>query len=85
LPRGFETTAQVARSLVQIVLYGLPDDYFTRFGPAIQAVSSAEVREAAETRVLVDRAAVAVVGDREKIGSSLLELGLGEPTELPFS
>ena len=37
-PRNFETADQVARSVAQLALYELPDDYFAVFVPRINAL-----------------------------------------------
>jgi predicted Zn-dependent peptidase len=82
-PRGFETTEQVARGLAQIVLYGLPADYFTRFGQVVNAITAEEVRAAAAARLSPDRTVVIVVGDRARIDADLATLALGRLHELP--
>ncbi len=84
-PRGFETTEQVARAFTVVVLHGLPDDYFTCFGPAVNAVTSIQVRQAAEARLSPAQATFAVVGDRKEVAPSLRALGLGEPQEMPVA
>ncbi|MGH9174567.1 MAG: M16 family metallopeptidase, partial [Vicinamibacterales bacterium] len=38
-PRGFETAQQVARSVGQLALHGLPDSYFEEFVPRVEAVT----------------------------------------------
>ncbi len=37
-PRNFETADQVARSVAQLALYELPDDYFATFVPRVEAL-----------------------------------------------
>ena len=41
-PRNFETGQQVARSVGQLALFHLPDSYFERFVPNVNAVTIAE-------------------------------------------
>lgn len=80
--RNFETAGQVARSAAQLSLFGLPDSYFERFVPMVQAVTAEEVSRAAQTYLDPARMTAVVVGDREAIAGPLESLGLGEPTEL---
>ena len=78
-PRGFETAEQVARSVGQLVLYGLPDSYFEDFIPGVNAVRQADVVDVAARYVVPARAITLIVGDYEAIESSLRPLGLGDP------
>lgn len=80
-PRGFETAEQVARSIAQLALYDLPDDYFAQFVPRVEALTPEDVVRAAVTHIEPSRLLTVIVGDREKIGP-LTDLGLGEPTEV---
>jgi predicted Zn-dependent peptidase len=77
-PRNFETSDQIARAAAQLALYELPDDYFSTFVPTILALGPDDITHAAERHLHPERAAVVVVGDREKIGGSLASLDLGE-------
>ncbi len=79
-PRGFETAQQVARSAAQLALHDLPDSYFEDFVPMLEAVTLDEVTAAARRYLDPDRMATVVVGDIDKIGPSLVALGLGELT-----
>jgi predicted Zn-dependent peptidase len=81
-PRNFETAGQVARSLAQLVLYGLPDDTFEQFVPSVAAVGIEEVTAGAR-RLDPRRMVVAIVGDRERVADGLASLGLGEPSVVP--
>jgi predicted Zn-dependent peptidase len=82
-PRNFETVQQVARSVAQLAIFELPDDYFERFVPRIDAVTAADVTAAARRYIEPGRLATLIVGDHAAIGDSLLELGFGPPTILP--
>ena len=37
--RNFETAEQIARAVMQIALYDLPDDYFANYVPRVEAVT----------------------------------------------
>ena len=81
-PRNFETTQQVARSVSQLSLYGLPDSYFEQFTPMIAAVSADDVIAAARRYVDPSRLTTLIVGDYGAIGQSLDRLELGQPEML---
>jgi predicted Zn-dependent peptidase len=78
-PRGFETAQQVARSVTQLALYGLPDSYFAEFVPRVHAVTSEQVVAAAERYLDPSTFVTLIVGDLSAIAESLPRLGLGEP------
>jgi zinc protease len=81
-PRGFETAEQVGRSIAQLALYDLPDDYFSEFVPTVKALTIEDLTRAAVTHIDPSRLLTVIVGDREKIGAPLDDVGLGEPTEI---
>jgi zinc protease len=74
-PRNFETGEQIARGAAQLSLYGLPDDYFSRFVPSVLALSAEDLTQAAADYIYPDRLLTIIVGDRDKIGPSLETLG----------
>ena len=76
-PSGFETTVDISRRLEEAIVYRLPDDYFARYVPSIEAVTAADVQRIAEKYIHPDRSAVVVTGDRAMIepGIQALELG----------
>jgi zinc protease len=80
--RNFETADQVARSLAQLALYELPDDYFATFVPAVARLSLDQVRAAAARHLHPDRLVTLVVGDAARVAPALAGLGLGEPVHL---
>lgn len=82
-PRNFETAPQVARSVAQLALYGLPETYFEEFIPRVAAVERDDVVSAAGRYIDPDRAVTLVVGDYAAVGDALASLGLGDPRLLP--
>ena len=82
-PRNFETAQQVARSVSQLALYGLPDSYFEAFVPHVNAIAAADVTRVA--RQYLDPAALTtlVVGDNSAIAESLVRIGFGAATVMP--
>ena len=81
--RNFETAEQVARAVLQIAQYGLPDDYFVQFVPNLERVTVDDVTRVASTCLDPDRLTTLVVGDDDVVGPDLAGLALGEPFILP--
>jgi predicted Zn-dependent peptidase len=67
---------------MQLALYDLPDDYFERFVPTIEAVTGDDVSRVMTQHLDPSRLVTLVVGDLDVIGRDLLELGHGEPLVL---
>jgi zinc protease len=76
-PRGFETAVQVARSVAQLALHGLPDSYFEDFIPRLSQVTRDDVSRVAARYLDIENMATLVVGDLDKIAAALPDLGLG--------
>jgi len=76
--RGFETAQQVARGVSQLALHGLPDTYFEEFVPRVEAVTLEDVRRVATQYLDSTRMTTLVVGDYDRIASTLSALNLGE-------
>lgn len=81
-PRNFETAEQIARAMAQLVLYGLPDDYFDTFPSRVADVTVDRARQMAATHLHPDRLATAIVSDSSIVLPQLAAAGLGEPTPL---
>jgi zinc protease len=79
-PRNFETADQVARSVAQLALYELPDDYFATFVSRVQELGLGAIHEAAVDHLHPDRLVTLVVGDRSRVEPTLGALALGEPS-----
>jgi zinc protease len=76
-PRGFETAGQIARSVAQLALHGLPDSYFEEFVPKLSQVTAADATRAAGRYLDPEKMTTVIVGDLDKIAGSLPGLGLG--------
>jgi predicted Zn-dependent peptidase len=74
LPSDFETTQGAARRFSELLLYGLPLDYFGTYIPQINAVTAADVQRVARQYIDPDHFAIVVVGDRSKIEAGLQAL-----------
>jgi predicted Zn-dependent peptidase len=87
MPRNFETERSAANALAQTYVYNLPADYFQTYGDRIRAVTSEEVKRAADKYIQPDKFAVVIVGDRKVIEAGVRDLNLGpltivEPAEI---
>jgi zinc protease len=76
-PSGFETTGDISRRLEDLLVYHLPEDYFSKYVQNVQAVTAADVQRAAQKYVQPARFAVVVVGDLKKIEAGIRALNLG--------
>jgi predicted Zn-dependent peptidase len=76
-PSGFETTGDISRRLEEVLTYRLPDDYFARYVPSIEAVTAADVQRVARSYIQPDKLAVVIVGDRKVIEPGVRALNLG--------
>lgn len=77
-PRGFETPAQIAARLSDVVQYGLPDNYFNNYISNISNVTAADVNRVARATIDPANLAILVVGDRKVIEPGLRSLdGIG--------
>lgn len=85
LPLQLQTTGQLAGRIADLVIYDLPDGYFDELRERIAAVEAADVARVARAHLRVDRLAVVVVGDAERIAPELraLEFGPVEVREPP--
>jgi zinc protease len=75
-PPSFETAGQILGRLIDLIHYGLPDDYHSGQMDRIRSVTIHDVRRVAEEHVDPDRLSIVVVGDRATIEPGLEELDL---------
>jgi len=78
LPARFETTGQIARQLVPLVLYGLPLDFYNGYVQRVEQVTQEDVQRVAQRYVNPGDLAIVIVGDRKSIEAPVRALGLGE-------
>ncbi len=76
-PERFETTGDISANLENLVVYRLPDDYFSTYVQNIQSVTAADAQRVAQKHILPDRLAVVVVGDQKVIEPGIRALNLG--------
>ena len=78
LPGSRETIEALSQSVVDIVQFGLADDYYETYGAKVNALKTVDVNGAAKEVVRPDNLIWIVVGDRAKIEAGVKELGYGE-------
>lgn len=77
VPRQFETTRDIARQVGELIIYGLPEDYFATYVQQIQAVTAADVVRVARRYIQPERFLVVIAGDRQAIEPHVRALTLG--------
>lgn len=77
-PGNFQTVAEVAGQIDEMVQYNLPENYFSNFVDNILKVTNADVTSAAGKFVVPEKMIVVVVGDKAKIEEGIKALNLGE-------
>jgi zinc protease len=78
IPGSRETGAQVLASIVELVNYQLPDDWYNTYSAKVRALTQRDVTAAAEKLIRPDKLIWVVVGDRAKVEAGIRELNYGE-------
>jgi zinc protease len=76
-PIRYETTSAIAAALTNMIVFGLPHDYYDTYRANIAKVTTREVLEAAKAHVSPDLLQVVVVGNPELVQNQLKGLPLG--------
>jgi len=84
-PSEFETSGDISRRLEELIVYSLPDAYFSSYIPKVQAVTAADVQRAAERYIQPDNMAVVVVGDAKVVEAPIKALNLGPMRLVPMA
>lgn len=74
----FETPGQIAGALQNVVVYGLPEDYYNTYLQKIEAVSLGEVNGVAKKYLNSSKMAMVVVGDLSKIRENVERMNFGD-------
>jgi predicted Zn-dependent peptidase len=77
-PDNFQTVADIAANLEEMIDYNLPGDYFNNYIGNVLNVSGDHVTKTAKKYIVPDKMAVVVVGDRSKFEEGIKKLNLGE-------
>jgi zinc protease len=75
-PATVQTASDIASRLVDMELYGLPDDYFDRYRENIAAVTKDDITRVANKYLDPDRILIVIVGSAKDIREPLGTLGL---------
>ncbi len=78
LPGSRETMNAVAFSIVDLVRYGLPDNYYETYSGKVRALTTRDMATVAEKLIRPDKLVWVVVGDRSKIEGPIREGNFGE-------
>jgi len=78
LPGKWETLGSVQGSLLSMVRYGLPDDYYQKYADVVRNLKLSDITKAAKEIVHPDHINWIVVGDRTEIEEKIKALGFGE-------
>jgi len=76
-PQDFQSLAQIAGQVEELVAYGLPPDYLNNYIQRILAVTKDEVLRVAKKYLDPEKVAIIVVGDRNAIEKGVRALNLG--------
>ncbi len=82
LPGQWETNASVNASLVNLVKYDLPDDYYQKYDGNVRNLALKDVLEVSKKVVRPNAINWFMVGDRAKIADKLDELGFDAIIEI---
>jgi len=78
LPGSRETQSEVGQSILDLVQFGLPDDYYETYAGKVRALKTTDAEAAAKAIVHPDNLIWVIVGDRAKIEAGVKELNLGQ-------
>jgi predicted Zn-dependent peptidase len=78
LPGKWETNGSILQSLVELVKYELPKDYFKLYSKNVKSMSLEDVQKLSKQMINPDNLSWIVVGDKEKILKGLKEAGSDE-------
>lgn len=76
--QGFQSVAQVAGQVGEVVEYGLPDGWLDEYVDRVLAVESEDVRRVAREYVDPANLVIVVVGDRSSVEAPIRALDLGQ-------
>ena len=81
-PGEFQTVGDIAGKIEEMVIYGLPADYFSHYVSRILAVTAADVQRVAKKYVDPAKMAIVLVGDRAGLEGKVGALKLGPMTNM---
>jgi zinc protease len=81
-PSDFQTVGDIAGHIEEMMIYGLPQEYFNNYIRNVLAVTKADVERVAKKYLDPERMAIVMVGDRKEIEAKVKALKLGPLTNL---
>lgn len=78
LPGRFETMNAVSGAIVEMVKFGIPEDYYETYPDLVRGLDVADISMVAKDVLYPDRLTWLVVGDRERIEAGIKGLGFGD-------
>jgi predicted Zn-dependent peptidase len=81
LPAGFATAGATAGKIADLVVNGLPDDYWNRYAESVRKVTSEDVKRFAETYLVPEKLTLVMVAHPDTVKAQLADLPLG-PVEV---
>lgn len=75
-PATVQTAGALANRLVEMEIFGLPEDYFEHYRERIAAVTKEDVARVAEKYIAPDRATIVIVGKASEVQPALSKLNL---------
>jgi zinc protease len=79
-PGDFQTVGDISSHLEELVIYGLPDNYFNEYIGHILSVTKEDVQRVARKYIDPEKVDIIVVGDRKQIEKNIAALKLGPMT-----
>ena len=78
LPAQFDTNSSVVDAYTNLVMHGLPDNWYAQYAANVRKVKAADVKAVAKTVVPAKKLVVSIVGDMSKIKADIDKLGYGD-------
>lgn len=78
LPGRFATLSSIENATIDMLTYGYPSDYYSRYAQNVRALTEADLASAAKKYIHPDELLWIIVGDVKKIEAGIRELGLGD-------
>jgi len=75
-PATVQSASDIASRLLDMELYGLPDDYFDRYRENISAIGKDDVARVAQKYIDPDRSLIVIVGNASQVREPLGNLGI---------
>jgi zinc protease len=82
LPGRFETLNSLEGAAIDMINYGLPADYWSRYGSNVRLLTEPQLNDAGKKFVRPNEVIWVVVGDLKKVEQGVRELGFGQVIRL---